>query len=77
MVYRGYVKDGRIELDNGGPLPEGVQVRIELVEPATHSGSAAHEPLGRKLLRHAGTATGLPADMSSNHDHYLYGTPKR
>ena len=77
MVYHGYVKDGRIELDNGGPLPEGVQVRIELVEPETRSDAAFHEPLGRKLLRHAGTATGLPADMSSNHDHYLYGTPKR
>ena len=77
MVYRGYVKDGRIELDNGGPLPEGVQVRIELVESETGSGNTCHESLGRKLLRHAGTATGLPADMSSDHDHYLYGTPKR
>lgn len=77
MVYRGYVKDGRIELDNGDPLPEGIRVRIELVEPETRSSTACNEPLGRKLLRHAGTATGLPADMSSNHDHYLYGTPKR
>lgn len=27
--------------------------------------------------RFAGTAKGLPADMAANHDHYLYGTPKK
>ena len=29
------------------------------------------------LLRVAGTAEGLPPDLAENHDHYLYGTPKR
>lgn len=35
------------------------------------------QTLGQKLLRYAGKATGLPPDASRNHDHYLYGTPKR
>ena len=29
------------------------------------------------LMEFAGKAEGLPKDLSANHDHYLYGTPKR
>jgi hypothetical protein len=29
------------------------------------------------LLEHAGRCKGLPSDLAENHDHYLYGTPKR
>lgn len=29
------------------------------------------------LIEFAGKAEGLPKDLSANHDHYLYGTPKR
>lgn len=29
------------------------------------------------LLKIAGTAEGLPADLAQNHDHYLYGLPRR
>ena len=32
---------------------------------------------GAALLEIAGSADDLPADLSVNHDHYLYGTPKR
>ena len=32
---------------------------------------------GAALLEIAGTAEDLPADLSANHDHYLYGTAKR
>jgi hypothetical protein len=35
------------------------------------------ESLGDFVLRVAGTAEGLPSDLAENHDHYLYGTPKR
>ena len=37
----------------------------------------SEEPLSAFLLRVAGTAEGLPPDLAENHDHYLYGTPKR
>jgi hypothetical protein len=33
--------------------------------------------LGQKLLKFAGRAKGLPPDAARNHDHYLYGVPKR
>jgi hypothetical protein len=31
----------------------------------------------RKLLRHAGKASGIPADAARNLEHYLYGHTKR
>ena len=37
----------------------------------------AKESWGDFVLRVAGTAEGLPPDLAENHDHYLYGTPKR
>jgi hypothetical protein len=33
--------------------------------------------LSRRLLKHAGTVPGLPADMARQHDHYIHGSPKR
>lgn len=33
--------------------------------------------LGQRLMKLAGIAKGLPPDASVNHDHYIYGTPKR
>jgi len=32
---------------------------------------------GKALAEFAGTAEDLPPDLSINHDHYLYGTPKQ
>ena len=33
--------------------------------------------LAERLANVVGKATGLPPDASVNHDHYLYGLPKR
>ncbi len=35
------------------------------------------QELRQTLLRWAGKAKGLPADMARNHDHYLHGRPKQ
>ena len=55
-------------------LPEGVEVRVEVVPseiegPLLDSG----ETLGQKLMKYAGRAVGLPEDAAVSHDHYLYG----
>ncbi len=79
MVYTGHVQNGVVVLDEDAQLPEGAAVRVELLAPA------ADEPLlddhgqtlGQKLMKYAGKAVGLPEDAARNHDHYLYGTPKR
>jgi len=79
MIYRGHVQNGVVVFDDSVTLPEGAEVRVELESPAPQT-AAKDEPgqtLGRKLLKHAGKVTDLPADAARNHDHYLYGTPKK
>ncbi|MCG3127579.1 MAG: hypothetical protein CHACPFDD_02444 [Phycisphaerae bacterium] len=77
MSYRGKVRNGVVEFEDGPVPPDGTIVRIEPVDelrpPDQRSGT-----LGERLLRHAGTAgEGLPADLARNHDHYLHGQPRR
>ena len=70
MTYRGKVKDGAIVLDQPLQLPEGAEVLIQPVEDDQTS-------IWRKLRDLAGSVQDLPRDVADNHDHYLYGTPKR
>ena len=72
MTYRGHVKDGAVVLDEPVSLPEGADIRVDVL-PRKRRRST----LGQRLLRHAGTAKGLPPDASRNLDHYLYGAPKK
>jgi hypothetical protein len=68
MQYTGVICNGVVVLDNGCPLPDGTRVRLEAVES-----EPAPETLGGRLLKFAGKAEGLPADMAARHDHYLHG----
>lgn len=79
MMYRGHVKNGVVVLDDSVQLPEGAEVRIEVSgqTPAQAAPDEKGQTLGQRLLKHAGKATGLPADAAVQHDHYLYGTPKK
>ncbi len=84
MLLAGTVINGAIVLDGGEELPEGARVHVALkddpvrlaVEQIPERPNAA-SPLGAALMKLAGTAVGLPADMAAQHDHYLHGTPKR
>jgi hypothetical protein len=58
------VPDEPVQLPVGQPL----RVRVEVVEAA---------PRFADLLDFAKDLPGAPADLSAQHDHYLYGTPKR
>jgi hypothetical protein len=61
-------------LEGGATLDEGTVVEVHPVRvPVEPKGSGVWE----KLLELAGSCPGLPADAALNHDHYLYGTPKR
>jgi len=40
---------------------------------AAHDGASLYD----RLKPIIGAAKGLPSDLARNHDHYLYGTPKR
>lgn len=76
MQYRGKVKGGVVVLESGVSLPEGADVNVEPVGQARPS--APNLPnIWKKLLKIAGSAPNLPRDAASQHDHYLYGTPKK
>ncbi|HEX5272306.1 MAG TPA: hypothetical protein VFW33_17535 [Gemmataceae bacterium] len=76
MTLQGTVRNGVIVLDPPRALAEGI--RVEVIVPESAAGPAQAAPtLAERLLKHAGTVTGLPADMAEQHDHYTHGTPKR
>ena len=72
MVYRGQVKNGVVILEGEQSLPEGTIVQVETVEAEKPA-----DTLGKRLMKYAGAIDGLPSDLAHNHDHYLYGTPKK
>lgn len=71
MTYRGRIKNGSVVLDEPVQLPEGVEVSVDLA-PVQRP-----VPLAELFKGLIGKATGLPDDGSIQHDHYIYGTPKR
>ena len=79
MIYRGHVRNGVVILEDAPELPEGTVARVEIVDTAmdTATSDKHEQTLGQKLMKYAGKAVGLPEDAARNHDHYLYGTPKR
>ena len=70
MEYKGRVSGGVVVLEQGVSLPEGVEVRVQVVEPRGAT-------VGERLLKFAGRAKDLPTDIAENHDHYLHGHPKK
>lgn len=75
MIYRGRVEDGVIRLEDSATLPEGAEVRVEVVRP----------PAGRPTERSVEDELAaiwadvpeaewrrLPADLTDSLDHYVY-----
>jgi adenosine/AMP kinase len=72
MTYRGRVKNGVIVLEPSANLPEGAEVEVSSAQP-----QQVIPTLSERLKDVIGIADGLPSDSSVNHDHYLYGAPKK
>jgi hypothetical protein len=79
MVYRGQVKNGVVVVKGRVRLEEGAEVTVRPVRKPVRAARKKKRPmtLYEQLKPFIGMANGLPPDMSINHDHYLYGTPKR
>ena len=75
MTCKGRVAGGVVVLERAGLLPEGAEVKVQLVKQVRRGKRKLS--LSQKLLKWAGTAKGLPSDFARNHDHYLHGAPKR
>jgi len=72
MTYRGRVEGGKVVLEEGVRLAEGMEVVVQPVEPGREVRS-----LREGLLALAGVIEGLPADLARNHDHYIHGMPRK
>jgi len=64
MILESRIENGAIVLEPPTALPEGARVRLE-------------PTLFDRIGHLAGQAKNLPADAAEQHDHYLYGTPKK
>jgi len=79
MTYRGCVQNGVVVLDDPAELADGTVVSVRPVSkrPASRKPPKELPTLYERLKPFIGSLDGLPADFSVNHDHYLYGVPKR
>lgn len=80
MTVEGIVKNGKIVLKKPSKLAEGetVTIRPKTARRKSARRSRARGSASEFLLRFAGKINdpSLPSDLSTNHDHYLYGVPK-
>jgi hypothetical protein len=74
MTYMGRIERGVAVLDEAADLKDGTRVRIEI---AADEGQPVGRTLAERLASIIGKAQGLPEDAAENHDHYLYGLPKK
>jgi hypothetical protein len=78
MFLEGHVEKGLIVLDDDfAALPEGTKVRVEVLSQSPRTMDEQPPTLLERLKPFVGILDGLPADAALNHDHYLYGTPKK
>jgi hypothetical protein len=71
MEMEGVVHNGVIVPDDATALTEGMRVRIISAPVKTP------QSFGERFGQFKGAASGLPADLAEQHDHYRLGTPKR
>lgn len=85
MTFRGKVQGNVILLKEPTGLPDGTEVSIEpidaTVQPEQPDELAPRDvvaaPLPDLLRKFSGIVESGRADGSHNHDHYIYGSPKR
>ena len=81
MVYRGHVVSGVIQLEGAVVLPEGAGSARGIDRPAKEEMDPSARPIEEVLQAIVADVPKeewdrLPADLSNNLDHYIYGTPK-
>jgi hypothetical protein len=80
MSLEGHIENGVVVFDQPVSLPDGTPVRVEVLPATPCEDQAAAERAGHFLNHYSsviGTVTDLPPDAALNHDHYLYGMPKK
>lgn len=75
MGYYGTVKDGKVVLEAGASLADGVRVRVEPVEATNGTGNHQKAVDPADDLARFAVRTGI-TDLASQHDHYCNGAPR-
>lgn len=75
-------KEKAIQVIEGLPADATLNEILETLEQLEPGSAAESEPPLAEggvwdLLEHAAGTVEMPADWAGEHDHYLYGTPKR
>ncbi len=79
MTFRGTIRNGHIEPDREIPFPDGTRVNIEPAAPLRRTRTTRKAKSGGDAAFRIGDLA-VPMgirDLAAQHDHYLYGTPKR
>lgn len=76
MTFYGTFKNGVVVLEDPVCLPEGTRVTCETPD-AVSTPTETRPKRHAGLLALAGSVDDDRTDGSVNHDHYLYGHPKR
>ena len=79
LTYKGLVKNGVIVLDGPSHLKDGDRVSVRPLRTRANPSRKAkrRRTLYDRLKSVVGKAKGLPPDAALNHDHYLYGLPRK
>ena len=76
MSFTGTVENDTIKLPPGVHLPDGTKVTVKPAE-ASPSPLAPGKTFAERYAKYIGICKDGPTDLALNHDHYLYGAPKR
>lgn len=93
MIVTCVVENGVVRLPAGIVVPDGMRLEVSVpderraadgapgpMRPAPEGATPAEEvvpPFAERFAKYIGDLDGLPEDLAENHDHYLYGVPKR
>lgn len=76
MTFRGTIQDGKVLVRGDVDLPDGTPVDIRPLKKSRASRSKQGRAQGLLALTRFSVRTGI-RDLAEQHDHYIYGTPKR
>lgn len=80
MTLEGRIENGVVVFNEPISLPNGTAVRVEVVEANAAKDRDTEQRSGHFMNHYKkviGTVDDLPSDAALNHDHYLYGLPKK
>jgi predicted DNA-binding antitoxin AbrB/MazE fold protein len=77
MVISGIYKDGTLLLEGPVDLKNGQRVTVDILPDPAALPPDGPSQQSQELLKLAGIVKSGRKDGSVNHDHYIYGIPKR